>query len=98
MLSSSHGGTFMTRLSIVGLAIVSLAASATALSAQDLVGPDGNIVRPTKLERVCGQSLARFCPELAEMPGQTLNQTICLKPYRLSLPLSCRAAVTAAMK
>lgn len=71
-----------------------------AASAQTVPPP-----RPTtgfagryKLDTVCAASLTRFCPELASTPGQTRNQVICLKPYRTSLPLPCRSAVTATLR
>ncbi len=88
----------MKRRSIFALTLAVLALGANAASAQDLVAPDGSLIRRTKLERSCAVSLARFCPDLADTPGQTRNQVICLKPYRTSLPPFCRAAVNAAMK
>ena len=46
---------------------------------------------------ICAQSLEQFCPALADGPAQLRNQVICLRPYRSSLPLACRKAVTAAL-
>ena len=75
-----------------------LALSASAALAQDVPAPDAKpAARRMKLDGVCAPALERFCPALAETPGQTRNQVICLKPYRSSLSLSCRSAVTAAM-
>ena len=82
---------------LVRLALISLSLGATTASAQGILAPDGSI-HQTKLERACSDALVRFCPELAAMPGQTMNQVICLKPYRTSLTPWCRSAVTTAMK
>ena len=65
---------------------------ASAACAQDVP------VRRLKLGTVCKASLERFCPDLESSPGQTRNQIICLKPYRSSLPLACRSAVTAGLR
>ncbi len=70
----------------------------TSAYAQDFVGSDTKPARSIKLDSVCAESLARFCPDLEATPGQTRNQMICLKPYRSSLPLSCRSAVKAVMR
>ena len=83
---------------LVRLALISLSLGATNASAQDVLAPDGSIIHQTKLERACSDALVRFCPELAAMPGQTMNQMICLKPYRTSLTPWCRSAVNTAMK
>lgn len=69
---------------------------ATAQPATPLDPTPGSAGR-YKLDKICAVSLARFCPDLATTPGQTRNQVICLKPYRISLPLACRSAVTATM-
>lgn len=79
------------------LTIGLLALSANAACAQDVPTPDAKPARRMKLDGVCAPALERFCPALAQTPGQTRNQVICLKPYRSSLSLSCRSAVTAAM-
>lgn len=88
----------MIRRSALGLALVLVASGTIPARADDVVAPDGSLIRRTKLERSCGDALARFCPELSSTPGQTRNQVICLRPYRLNLPPYCRAAVNAALK
>ena len=56
------------------------------------------IGRNADLSGVCAASLERFCPALANGPPQLRNQVICLRPYRSSIPLACRKAVTAAIR
>ena len=89
------------RLTRAFFAALLLPIAATALAppayAQDLA-PYPKPARRIKLDGVCADSIARFCPALADRPGQTLSQVTCLKPYRTSLPLSCRRAVTASLK
>ncbi len=78
-----------------GTAVVFLALGALHATAQP--GP----ARPDRradLSRVCALPLQRFCPALADSPPQRRNQVICLRPYRTSLPLPCRNAVTAALR
>lgn len=74
-----------------------IALGAPAASAQEAVPSSDSLAGRTKLERACAAALDRFCPDLAEPPGQTRNQVICLRPYRTSLTPSCRAAVNAAL-
>lgn len=79
-------------------AVALLSVPASAAFAQDVPATAAKPARRIKLDGVCAASLDRFCPALAATPGQTRNQVICLKPYRSSLPLSCRSAVTAAIR
>lgn len=92
----SRRSTVWLTIGLVTLAVAGLAVPGA--SAQDMAVPDVKPARPIKLDGVCAVSLARFCPDLAATPGQLRNQVICLKPYRSSLPLSCRSAVNAAMR
>lgn len=48
--------------------------------------------------KACAPEVRRFCPALDGTAPQPRNQAICLKPYRTSLSLSCRRAVTAAFR
>ena len=48
--------------------------------------------------KVCVSEVRRFCPALDGAAPQPRNQAICLKPYRSSLSLSCRRAVTATIQ
>ncbi|MDP9096427.1 MAG: hypothetical protein M3N26_07755 [Pseudomonadota bacterium] len=80
------------------LAVALIVLPLGAAGAQDAVAPTPKPARRMKLDSVCAASLERFCPALAATPGQTRNQVICLKPYRSSLPLSCRSAVATAVR
>lgn len=88
----------MRRWIISFMALGLLAIASGAATAQDAPETDGRSARRGKIDRACAVSLERFCPALATTPGQTRNQVICLKPYRTSLPLTCRSAVTAALR
>ena len=74
-------------------AIMLVLCSTGAVAAQEFAAPKG---RPIVLDKTCAPAFARFCPELAET-HRLRDQVICLKPYRLSLSLPCRRAVTAAL-
>ena len=87
------------------LSLVLGVAAATGAHAEFMRGPDGNPVmidgspvQITRLEAACGPALSRFCPELTIAPGQTRNEIICLKPYRLNLTAGCRSAIVPAVK
>lgn len=53
-----------------------------------------------RVARSCTADAARFCPALLGRPGAASprSQAICLRPYRTSLALGCRAAVTAVLR
>jgi len=92
VLSMHHRlGLFLS----IGLVMVQVAAASAQTVA--VPPPTTGVAGRYKLDTVCATSLTRFCPDLASTPGQTRNQVICLKPYRTSLPLACRSAVTSMM-
>ncbi len=52
-------------------------------------------VRKVDIGLACAPAIERLCPALANAAPQPRNAAICLKPYRTSLTLPCRSAVSA---
>ena len=53
--------------------------------------------KPIEIQRSCAREIQRFCPDLAGT-GQSRNQVICLKPFRIDLALPCHRAINAALR
>lgn len=49
----------------------------------------------TAVAKACMPEARRFCPSLDEAAPQPRGMVICLRPYKSSLSLSCRRAVSA---
>ncbi|MGI4945596.1 MAG: hypothetical protein ACRYHQ_34375 [Janthinobacterium lividum] len=79
----------LPRLVLAGLAaLMPLAGTARAQTASR-AGAYAAVVK------ACMPEARRFCPSLDETAPQPRGMVICLRPYKSSLSLSCRQAVTA---
>lgn len=81
---------WMLRLLVVACAVLGHEARAQE-DAPTAPGPGAY----RRLTGACRAETARLCPALANAAPSARNQLICLRPYKSSLSLGCRSAVTA---